>query len=210
MDMNEMMKQLAANPQMAAQMMQMMQQNGMVTPSNQGGPHSPSMNWNVPTNPMAAMIWNGFMNSMNNMNSNQNNSQSVQNPLLQQNTPQPQVTNNKVSSVRVVKSQDEILADEIPGDGTISLFVQDDLKVIHGKRWTNNGTVDNMRFVLETDDQEISESQNKTVMDTDALFKKISEIIDERLEHFKTEYFTDNRGNIKRISNKKGVDENEL
>lgn len=153
MDMNEMIsQQLAANPQLAyqiMQIMQMMQQNGGPNPPNQGSPQRQPMNWNTPTNPMAAMWQANLMNLMNGQN---NNTQPAQNQSQPAVTPAQQSDDGvKVSSVRIIKSPDEIRADEIPMNGGISLFVQDDLNVIYGKRWTNNGTVENKRFVLEDD-----------------------------------------------------------
>lgn len=204
MDMNEMANQLMSNPQIAAQVMQMMQQNGMASP-NQGNAKQ-IMNWNMPTNPMATMWYYNLMNLMNNNTNNQNNAQPAQNqPNTQQPTSQVQQMDNSVSSVRVVKSQDEIKAEEIPMNDSISLFLQDDLSIIYGKRWTNNGGVDNMRFVLDRGDQinNISETPNM-----DVLFKKISEMIDEKLNQFKREISLDKCRSGKSRNNEKGVEDN--
>lgn len=202
MDMNEMInQQLASNPQFAAQLFQMMQQNGMIPP-NQGNSRQ-QMNWNMPTNPMAAM-WYNFMNSMNNQN---NNTQPAQNQSRPAATPDQQ-GDKGVASVRVIESPDEIRANEIPMNGGISLFLQDDLSVIYGKRWTNNGTVDNLRFVLENDDQKESKNSSdasKLSINTDVFFEKISEMIDEKLSRFN---FPDKNTSAKAGNNKKGVEEN--
>ena len=206
MDMNEMFaQQLAANPQFAAQVLQMMQQNGMV-PQMQGN-QKPPMNWNMPTNPMSAM-WYNFMNQMNNQNAGQQ-------PV--QNQPQPQsqsVTNNQAqpsdnasASIRVIKSPNEIRPDEIPMNGAVSLFLQDDLSVIYGKRWTNNGTVDNLRFVLAQDDQkeEPSSDSSKLSINVEELFTRISDMIDEKLSRLAVPEKTTPS---KFTNNKKGVESN--
>lgn len=204
MNMNEMaiMQQLASNPQFVAQFLQILQQqqNGMNS-TNQGNPSQP-MNWNMPTNPMAS--W--WYNTMNNQNNNQ---QSTQNqPQSQPSVTQTQEVDNQVSSVRVIKSPDEIKAEEIPMNGTIGLFLQDDLSVIYGKRWTGDGVVDNLRFVLENADQKevvhSSDVSNSTI-NPDALFEKISEMIDAKLSRFNS---SNKNASAKNGNNKKGVEEN--
>lgn len=201
MNMNEMFIQLATNPQFASQVLQMMQQNGMIPSNNQMDPRS-QMNWNMPTNPMAALY--NYMNSMNNQN---NNVQPVQNQS-QPVAPSAQQDNSRAPSVRIVKSPDEIRPDEIPTNGDIGLFVQEDLNVIYGKRWTNNGVVDNLRFVLEKDDQNESGNLNnvsKLSVDMDAFFEKISKMIDEKLSRFNP---SDKNTSFKSGGNKKGVEDN--
>lgn len=93
-------------PQMVAQALsQMMQQNNSV-------PQMPQpMNWNMPTNPMAAMWMNNIMGMMNNQNQNGNQPQNNQNS---QQVQQPQQTESMDPAVRIVKSPEEIKADEIP------------------------------------------------------------------------------------------------
>lgn len=214
MDMNEILNQLASDPQMVNQLVQLMQQNGMIPNSNMGNSR-PMMNWNIPTNPMAALWWYNMMNSMNNMNG-QNKSQPIQNQNEQQPlTPQNQQTNNVVSSIRVVKSSDDIKPNEIPANGDISLFLQDDLSVIYGKRWVNDGSVDNMRFVLEkTNDQNVKETSteepnsSKLNLDMEQLATNLSNILDERLNQFVKEYSLDKRSQMKTGNSKKGVEEN--
>lgn len=70
--------------------------------------------------------------------------QPVQQPAPQ--TPQSN-TQHHISSARVVVSQDEIKPNEIPMDDSITIFLQDDLNRVYGKRWTNNGTVENLEYV---------------------------------------------------------------
>lgn len=182
MDMNEMINQaLTSNPQFAAQLFQMMQQNGMI-PFNQGNSRQP-MNWNTPTYPMATIGYN-YINPMNGQN---NNMQPTQNLPQSSVIPIQQQEDGKSFSVRVIKSPDEIKPDEIPMNGEISLFLQDDLNVIYGKRWTNKGTVDTLRFILENNDQNETEKScdsSKLPINTDAFFEKISVMFDEKLSRF--------------------------
>lgn len=177
---------LQITPQMLAQaqmIQQMYQQNGSQVPQQ-----NPPMNWNMPTNPMAAM-WGNYVTSM---MANQNQPQ-VQQENQQQNiqqTTQPQ-TNNLVSSVRVVKSPEEIKADEILMNGSISLFLQDDLNVVYGKRWTNNGTIENIRFVrediTENKEEEHNASSENNNINVEELLENISNLVDGKLNSFKKE-----------------------
>lgn len=212
MDVNEMMKQLANNPQMVGQLIGMMQQNGMI-PQNVPQQRS-MMNWDVPTNPMAAMWMNNLYSMMNSM-MNQNAPQPAQNQTTQQSqAAQQPLTDNTVSSVRVVKTPNEIKADEIQMNGNISLFLQDDLNVVYGKRWTNNGTIENMRFVreFESAQNEVENQQpnqiNSGNFNAEELMLKISEVMDSKLDQFKKDYSIEKRVSTKSSSNKKGVDEN--
>lgn len=210
MELNELMNQLRSNPQAAAQFIQLMQQNGILPP-NIGQP-----NWNIPTNPMSMVWWNNLVNLLNNMN-NQNNLQPAQNqnqPQQAGTQPQPQQTDNKVSSVRVVKSPNEIKADEILMNGDISLFLQDDLNVVYGKRWTSDGTVDNMRFIREEDTaQNVVETQNSSEVMTsinlniEELVGRVSSMVEGKLDQFVKDYSLERRGTPK-TNNKKGVEEN--
>lgn len=192
-------------PQMLQQLyQQMIQQNGQ--PSNVV-PAVPVMNWNMPTNPMAAMFMNGMMNMLNNQNN--------QNQLQNQNTQQPQETSQPtqqqtepaISSARVIKSPEEIKPDEILMNGSVSLFLQDDLNVVYGKRWTNNGVIENIRFVREdpVPVEQPSQSTSVSSINLEELAKQISDMIDGKLEIFKRDYIDKPKTASKQI--KKGVSE---
>lgn len=214
MDVNELANQLSSNPQLCAQFMQMMQQqngNGQMNQANQR-----AQNWNMPTNPMAALafgnLWNNFVSSMNGGANNQNNMQTPQkqnntNTTQQSPNAQTQQTKNRISSVRIIKSPDDIKADEIPMDDSISLFLQDDLSVIYGKRWTNNGVVENLSFILEDrTNRDLEDSKpNNPMFDLDDFMKKVSDLMDDKLNQLKKEYYFNKRGSGKP---NKGVEEN--
>ena len=85
---------------------------------------------------------------------------------VQQETVTPQrATANAISLARVVTSPEEIRPSELPVDDTIRLFLQDDLSVIHGKKWNNRGTIDNMTFVRVDDTPERIEPQLAAVLE---------------------------------------------
>lgn len=50
---------------------------------------------------------------------------------------------------RLVANSDEITPQEVPMDGSVSLFPQNDFACIYAKTWTKEGTIATMRFVPE-------------------------------------------------------------
>lgn len=47
----------------------------------------------------------------------------------------------------LVNTPDDILAKDVPMDGTVSLFLMSDLSSILAKQWNANGTIDTVQFV---------------------------------------------------------------
>ena len=50
---------------------------------------------------------------------------------------------------RLVANADEITPQEVPMDGSVSLFPQNDYSCIYAKTWTKEGTIATMKFVPE-------------------------------------------------------------
>lgn len=50
---------------------------------------------------------------------------------------------------RFVANADEITPQEVPMDGSVSLFPQNDYSCIYAKTWTKEGTIATMKFVPE-------------------------------------------------------------
>lgn len=50
---------------------------------------------------------------------------------------------------RLVANADEITPQEVPMDGSVSLFPQQDYSCIYAKTWTKEGTIATIRFVPE-------------------------------------------------------------
>lgn len=50
---------------------------------------------------------------------------------------------------RLVVNADEITPQEVPMDGSVSLFPQNDYSCIYAKTWTKEGTIATMKFVPE-------------------------------------------------------------
>lgn len=70
-------------------------------------------------------------------------SQTYQNPYIQQ--------PSRFQSIpgRLVNNLDEITPQEVPMDGSVSLFPQNDYSCIYAKTWTKEGTIATMKFVPE-------------------------------------------------------------
>lgn len=108
-------------------------------------------------NPMAM---NGFqpVNNMQQFYSGQYNS-NVLNPQYgypygtMQTMPNPQPNNrmNQPQRIqingRLVNSDNEIMPQEIPMDGSVSLFPAADYSCIYAKSWTANGTIQTVKFI---------------------------------------------------------------
>lgn len=58
---------------------------------------------------------------------------------------------NRFQSIpgRAVKNLDEITPQEVPMDGSVSLFPQNDYSAIYAKTWTKDGTIATVKFVPE-------------------------------------------------------------
>ena len=50
---------------------------------------------------------------------------------------------------RLVANADELTPQEVPMDGSVSLFPQNDYSCIYAKTWTKEGTIATMKFVPE-------------------------------------------------------------
>lgn len=173
------------DPQVVAQVLSVLQQQNQT--QNQTTPMM-IPNWNMPTNPFSAMWLNNMMSMMNNQNQNQSQQQN-QNPVQNNTQPvqQDPPTENTDPAVRMVKSPEEIKADEIPMNGSIRLFLQEDMNVIYGKRWTNNGVIENIRYVREDDPPTVS-TETPFQIDQNAFLQAVSDMVDQKLNEFRKEY----------------------
>lgn len=59
--------------------------------------------------------------------------------------------NNRFQSIpgRIVNNLDEITPQEVPMDGSVSLFPQNDYSAIYAKTWTKDGTIATVKYVPE-------------------------------------------------------------
>lgn len=70
----------------------------------------------------------------------------MQNNTMNARMPQAQTTSSYLSG-RVVNSEDEITPQEIPMDGTLSLFPKADGSCVYGKAWNKDGSIRTIRYI---------------------------------------------------------------
>lgn len=51
---------------------------------------------------------------------------------------------------RMVNGADEITPQEVPMDGSVGLFPQNDFSCIYAKQWTKDGSIQTVRYIPET------------------------------------------------------------
>lgn len=73
---------------------------------------------------------------------------------------------------RMIYSPDEIVPQEVPMDGSVSLFPMHDWSCVYGKWWTSNGQIQTVKFVLESPKKEIDESA-ASLSDISARLEKV-------------------------------------
>ena len=73
---------------------------------------------------------------------------------------------------RMIYSPDEIVPQEVPMDGSVSLFPMHDWSCVYGKWWTSNGQIQTVKFVLEQPKKEIDESA-ASLSDISARLEKV-------------------------------------
>lgn len=83
---------------------------------------------------------------------------------------------------RLVANADEIMPQEVPMDGSISLFPQNDYSCIYAKTWTKEGTIATMKFVPE---QPVATEPQKSPIEErfdkiDQRFDKLEKMLSDR------------------------------
>lgn len=87
---------------------------------------------------------------------------------------------------RIINSEAEILPQEIPMDGTVSLFPMADFSCIFAKKWLSNGTIETQKYVLAIDVSPKPESNQPDVYNMiDERFGKLEGVINALVESFK-------------------------
>ena len=102
-------------------------------------------------------------------------SQTYQNPYVQQ--------PSRFQSIpgRLVNNLDEITPQEVPMDGSVSLFPQNDYSAIYAKTWTKDGTIATVKFVPEQPQMEPQKSPLEERLDRiDQRFDKLEKMLSNR------------------------------
>lgn len=82
---------------------------------------------------------------------------------------------------RQVVNADEITPQEVPMDGSVSLFPQNDYSAIYAKTWTKDGTIATVKFVPEQPQMEPQKSPLEERLDRiDQRFDKLEKMLSNR------------------------------
>lgn len=83
---------------------------------------------------------------------------------------------NRFQSIpgRLVNNLDEITPQEVPMDGSVSLFPTNDFSAIYAKTWTKDGTIATMKFIPEK--QETAPTPNLLEEKINKIDKRISSL----------------------------------
>lgn len=102
--------------------------------------------------------FNNYYNPANPYLSNPGSSYMLNNAGFQQQSPgysglnnfqHPSVSQQQMIPGRPVSNLDEITPQEVPMDGSVSLFPQNDYSAIYAKTWTKDGTIATVKYVPE-------------------------------------------------------------
>lgn len=87
-------------------------------------------------------------------------SQTSQNQFMQMNHQQQAYPPRRDIYCRLVQNEQEIRPNEVQMDGKPSIFVNDKLNEVYLKHWNATGTISTYRYVLATDDQNVTGAQD--------------------------------------------------
>lgn len=95
---------------------------------------------------------------------------------------------NRFQSIpgRLVNNLDEITPQEVPMDGSVSLFPQNDYSAIYAKTWTKDGTIATVKFVPEQPQMEPQKSPLEERLDRiDQRFDKLEKMLSNRNKSYR-------------------------
>lgn len=100
---------------------------------------------------------------------------------------QPQIS---ILPGRLIKSIDEVTPQEVPMDGSISLFPQNDYSCIYAKFWTKDGNIQTVRFVPDNPPQNSSTqvSLESSLEQINKRFDKIEKMISKNRPYKKPQF----------------------
>lgn len=77
---------------------------------------------------------------------------------------------------KMINSPDEIVANDVPMDGSIALFMMRDLSAIYAKAWNSNGSIDTVRYTPDKTPQQAAQSQD---IDMDQFQQEVFQRLDD-------------------------------
>ena len=87
---------------------------------------------------------------------------------------------------RMINNIDEVTPQEVPMDGSVSLFPQNDFSCIYAKTWARDGTIQTMRFVPDVPQQNPQKSPLEERLDhIDQRFDKLEKLLSNKKPYYK-------------------------
>lgn len=124
--------------------------------------------------------------------------QMYQQPMQQQ----QMIRRNNSPYCRMINAIEEIRADEIPMDGSIGIFVKNNMSELYAKSWNSmTGGIDTIKYIPAIDDKEIKEDTQSD------LKKEFENFKNKMLERF--DKLEKNLGKQQQANNRKNVKEGE-
>lgn len=77
---------------------------------------------------------------------------------------------------RIVSGVDEIKVNEVPMDGSLALFPQNDLSCIYAKQWSSDGTINTVRYILDIPAPSAKQSTTITDEVATAIMERLDKI----------------------------------
>lgn len=90
--------------------------------------------------------------------------------------PIPQPPKTPQITGRYVNNPNEIVAQEVPMDGSVGIFPQMDFSCIYAKAWNSDGTIQTVKFVPEPNTEMIVPADNSAADILDNINKRLGKI----------------------------------
>lgn len=94
---------------------------------------------------------------------------------------------------RVVNSAEEIMASEVPMDGSVSVFMQRDMSCLYSKQWCSDGTIKTVKYVPVVESPAESKIDFETAINK--RFDKLERLIANQKHGYKKEAIANDQSN---------------
>lgn len=126
-----------------------------------------------------------------------------QEPTITQTQPGNQFLTMPIFLARNVQSEMDILPNEIPMNGQIAIFVQNDLKTIYAKTWANGQYLTNV-YQLLSPETEANQENNQN--DTKLILERLNQLEETIKQQRPKPYYNRNHGNKKKPEKQGGTE----
>lgn len=113
-------------------------------------------------------------------------------PQFSQTPPQPQQTVAQTQQpqiqqlrARIVANEDEIAPNEVSMDGSVTLFLKNDLSCIYGKTWAKDGTIKTLVFPAQVESavNEAQAKEDQAAFNADLLTNVVQQVVQDQMEN---------------------------